>query len=183
MVNAPEPDCWLHSDVEVRTSRIEGKGLFARALIPAGTAVSRMGGRLATDAELQAAFAAAALDPAHPYIDTYTVDDGLHLILPPRRPNGYGNHGCDPNLWWIDGYTLAARRDVGPGDELTNDYATSTGIAEFCMDCVCGSASCRTTISGSDWQRPDLQHRYGDHWTPALLKRIRDSHTPTAQQP
>src|SRR5690242_14851186 len=99
-VPEPEPDCWLHPDVEVRVSDIEGRGLFARAAIPAGTVVARAGGVLVTDAGLRAAFEAAAADPAHPYIDTYTVDEDLHLILPPRRPNGYGNHGCDPNLWW-----------------------------------------------------------------------------------
>ena len=175
MVTAPEPDCWLHPLAQVRTSRIQGKGLFALTHIPAGTAISRMGGQLVTGAELHAAFAAAASDPAHPYIDTYTVDDDLHLILPPRRPNGYGNHSCDPNLWWTDAYTQAARRDIAPGEELTNDYATSTGITEFRMNCTCGSPQCRTTITGNDWQRPDLQQRYGDHWTPGLLKRIRAS--------
>jgi uncharacterized protein len=173
VVTAPGPDCWLHQDVTVRASPIQGKGLFAVARVRAGTAVSLVGGRLVSGAELLAAFDAAARDPAHPYIDTITVDDDLHLIMPPRRPNGYGNHSCDPNLWWIDTYTLAARRDIRPGEELTNDYATSSGIAEFRMDCVCGSPLCRGTVTGNDWQRPDLQRRYGDHWTPGLLKRIR----------
>ena len=175
LATTPEPDCWLHQDVEVRDSGIDGKGLFALAPIPAGSAVSRMGGRLVTGPELQAAFDAAAADPAHPYIDTYTVDEDLHLILPPRRPSGYGNHGCDPNLWWTGAYTLAARRDITPGEELTNDYATSTGIAGFRMDCACRSPLCRGTISGNDWQLPELQRRYRDHWTPALLKLIRAS--------
>jgi uncharacterized protein len=77
--------------------------------------------------------------------------------------NGYGNHGCDPNLWWIDAYTQAARRDIATGEELTNDYATSTAIAEFRMDCACGSPLCRTTIAGNDWQNPALRQRYFRH--------------------
>jgi hypothetical protein len=113
-----------------------------------------------------------AREPAHQYIDTITVDDDLHLILPPRRPNGYGNHSCDPNLWWIDAYTQAARRDVEAGEELTNDYATSTAIAGYRMDCVCESPMCRGVITGADWRRADLQQRYGRHWTPGLLKLI-----------
>ena len=173
MVTAPEPDCRLHPDVEVRASTIQGKGLFARAPIPAGTLVSRVGGRLVSGAELQAAFDAAACDPEHPYIDTITVDDDLHLILPPRRPNGYGNHSCDPNLWWTDAYSQAARRDIAEGEELTNDYATSTGVADFRMDCACGSPLCRGAVTGLDWQRAELQQRYGEHWTPGLLKLIR----------
>jgi predicted ATPase len=169
MVDEPEPDCWLHPDVAVEASPIAGRGLFARAPIPAGTAVSRLGGRLVTEAELQELFAA----PDHPYVDTIMVTGTLHLVLPPRRPNGYGNHGCDPNLWWSDAYTLAARRDIAAGEELTNDYATSTGSADFTMACSCGSALCRGTVTGADWRRPELRERYGDHWVPGLLDRIR----------
>ncbi|MGH3167637.1 MAG: SET domain-containing protein-lysine N-methyltransferase [Trebonia sp.] len=158
--------------MEVRASLIEGKGLSAITRIPAGAAVSPLGGRLVSGTALRAVFDAAASDPEHPYIDTITVDADIHLVLPPRRPNGYGNHSCDPNLWWTGPYTLAARRDISPGEELTNDYATSTGIAGFRMNCACGSSLCRTVITGTDWERPDLQHRYGEHWTPGLLKLI-----------
>ena len=171
VVDTPSPDCWLHPDVEARPSSIEGTGLFARARIAEGTVVSRVGGRLVTEEELRLAFQAAARQPDPPYIDTITVDDDLHLILPPRTPNGYGNHSCDPNLWWIDAYTLAARRVIEPDEELTNDYGTSTGIPDYRMDCLCASPQCRRVITGSDWQRPDLQERYGDHWIPTLLKK------------
>jgi uncharacterized protein len=183
LVTAPEPDCWLHPNVEVRASQIEGKGLFALSGIPAGTLVSRVGGRLVSGAELRDAFDAAVHDPARPYIDCITVDDDLHLILPPRRPNGYGNHGCDPNLWWTGSYTQVARRDIAPGEELTTDYAASTGVAEFRMNCACGSPLCRNVVTGIDWQRADLQHRYGEHWIPALLKLIRASRMPVAPPP
>jgi len=154
---------------------IQGRGLFALKPIPARTVVSRVGGRLVSGAELQAAFDAAARDPKHPYIDTITVDDDVHLILPPRRPNGYGNHSCEPNLWWIDAYAQAALRDIAAGEELTNDYATSTGVADFRMDCACGTSSCRGVVTGLNWQRSDLQERYGVHWTPGLLALIRAS--------
>jgi uncharacterized protein len=185
---APEPTCWLHPEVEVRASPVAGVGLFARAPIPAGTGVSRIGGRLVTGADLERLFAANAKagsarltprsDPAQAsttYVDTVTVTDGLHLVLPPGTPNGKGNHGCDPNLWWSDPYTLGARRDIGAGEELFNDYATSTGSAAFTMSCRCGSPLCRRTITGQDWRRVDLQQRYGDHWVPALLRRIREA--------
>ncbi|MCA2212240.1 SET domain-containing protein [Jidongwangia harbinensis] len=168
MTAVPEPDCWLHPDVEVRDSPIEGSGLFARAPIPAGTVVSRLGGRLVTTAELDRLIA----DPDGPYVDTITAGADTHLVLPPRRDNGYGNHGCDPNLWWVGRYALAARRDIGAGEELTNDYGTSTGVAGFAMACRCGSARCRGVVTGDDWRRPDLRRRYGRHWIPALLARI-----------
>jgi uncharacterized protein len=160
----PERDCWLHADVEVRASPIEGRGLFASAPIGAGTVVSRLGGRLVDAAELAALFAV----PGHPYIDTITVGEDLHLVLPPRRPNGYGNHSCDPNLWWTGAYTLAARRDIEAGEELTNDYGTSTADPGFVMPCTCGSPLCRGEVTGADWRRPELRKRYRDHFVPAL---------------
>jgi len=173
MIESPSPDCWLHPDVEVRRSPISGHGLFATAAIPAGTVVSRVGGRLASTTELHDLLAARTTDPALPYIDTITVGSDLHLVLPPRRPNGYGNHGCEPNLWWIGPYALAACRDVATGEELTNDYATSTDEPDFVMPCACGSTVCRGRVTGDDWRRAELRERYGEHWVPALLARIR----------
>jgi uncharacterized protein len=167
-----EPGCWLHPGVEIRPSSIAQLGLFARAAIAPGTIVSRMGGRLVTGTELQQIFIEAARRPDRPYVDTITVGEDLHLVLPPGQPNHYGNHSCDPNLWWADAYTLAARRPIVAGEEVTSDYATSTGVAGFAMACSCGSSLCREVITGEDWRLPELQARYGDHWVPALLGRI-----------
>jgi uncharacterized protein len=171
----PEPECWLHADLEVRPSSVAHLGLFARAAIPASTVVSRLGGRLVSGAQLDALFADAAQQPDQPYIDTISVGEDLHLVLPPGQLNHFGNHSCDPNLWWLDAYTLAARRPIAAGEEVTSDYGTSSAVAEFTMACTCGSSRCRRTVTGSDWQRIELQHRYGDHWIPLLLDRIRHS--------
>ena len=184
VVDLPEPDCWLHPDVEIRSSPIAGLGLFATAPIRAGTVVSRVGGRLVSTTELHDLFAAAATDPDHSFIDTIAATETRHLVLPPRRRNRYGNHSCDPNLWWVGAYELAARRRIGAGEELTNDYATSTGDDEFTMACSCRSAYCRRTITGRDWRLPDLHQRYGDHWVPVLQTRIRrltDTAAPAVQ--
>ena len=48
---APEPGCRLHPDPAVAPSPVAGDGLFATALIPAGTAVSRLGGRPVTGSD------------------------------------------------------------------------------------------------------------------------------------
>ena len=168
MTPSPEPDCWLHPDVEVRPSPIAGRGLFAVAPIAAGTVVSRLGGRLVSGRQLREIFANAA----DQYVDTIAVDVDVHLVLPPRRPNGYGNYSCDPNLWWVGPFELAARRDVAADEELTNDYATSTAEPDFVMACSCGSPQCRRVVTGEDWRRPELQARYGRHWVPALLAHL-----------
>lgn len=108
----------------------------------------------------------------HASIDTISVAADLHLVLPPRRDNGYGNHSCDPHLWWTDAYTLTARRDIAAGEEVTNDYGTSTGLADFAMPCNCGTHLCRGSVTGEDWRLADLRSRYGRHWVPMLLARI-----------
>ena len=169
----PDPACWLHPDVEVGPSSIAQLGLFARAAFAPGVIVARLGGRLVTGRQLHQIFTDAAQRPDHPYVDTIAVGEDLHLVLPPGQPNHYGNHSCDPNLWWTDAYTLVARRPIVAGEEVTSDYAASTGFPEFAMACSCGSSLCRGVITGEDWRRPELQARYGDHWSPALLGRIR----------
>ena len=168
MIPPPAPDCWLHPAAEVRESPISGRGLFARETIPARTVVSRLGGHLVSGPELSRLIA----DPTTGYIDTITVSETEHLVLPPRTSNGCGNHSCDPNLWWVSAYDLAARRDIPPGEELTNDYATSTADQEFAMPCRCGTPLCRGTVTGGVWRDPALQDRYGRHWIPMLLARI-----------
>ena len=164
--------CWLHPSIVVGASSIEGRGLFACADIGEGEAVSRLGGRLVTREELRALIAARERDPALSYVDSITLDAGLHLVLPSGEPNHYGNHSCDPNLWWSDGLTLVARRKITAGEELTNDYGTSSGDPGFRMPCNCDSALCRGVVTGADWSRPELQALYGRHWTPELLTRI-----------
>lgn len=168
----PSPDCWLHPDVEVRLSPIEGQGLFALARISVGATVVRCGGRLVSGDELRRLLADAEAESSSSYVDTIAVENDLHLIMPPGQLIHFGNHSCDPNLWWSTEYTLTARRTIEVDDELTNDYATSTDAEDFAMTCLCKATSCRGVITGRDWLRKDLQERYGNHWVPALLARI-----------
>lgn len=180
MIEVP-PAGWLHPDVDVRPSPISGVGLFTRSGLAVGTVVSRLGGELVSTGTLEELIAL-AVRGERPYVDSIAVTDDAHLLLPPGTANGRGNHSCDPNLWWVDAYTLSARRDVDAGEELTNDYATSTASETFTMTCGCGSRLCRRVVSGRDWRRPDLQRRYGRHWVPAVLARI-DASVPAGSQP
>jgi hypothetical protein len=157
--------CWLTQHAQVGPSPIEGKGLFATTEVHEGELVMRLGGELIDDGKL------ATLTP--PY-SSLTVDHGLHLRLDPSHPARYGNHSCDPNLWHADAVTVIARRDIAPGEELTIDYATHTGIETWTMPCRCGSPLCRRTVTGRDWRLPQLQRAYGQHWSPPLLERIND---------
>ena len=154
---------WLSPDVQVRPSTIAGLGLFAIRALPEGTVVERLGGRVIGDAEL------AAFRP--PY-SSFTVADGVHLLLHPEHPVRYGNHSCAPNLWHVDATTIALRAAVSADTELTIDYATHTGVESWSMPCSCGSAECRGVVTGADWRLPELRAAYGAHWAPPLADRI-----------
>lgn len=163
---APDAECWLHGDVTVAASDIAGRGLFAAADLGAGTVVSRLGGRLVSDAELTDMFRRPE------YVDTIGVDEGVHLVLTPGSDNRFGNHSCDPNLGWAGEYTLVTTRDIAAGDELTHDYATSVDDMGYVLYCHCETYRCRQVVEGTDWRIPQLQRRYAGFWTPLLRRRI-----------
>lgn len=168
----PPADVWVDERLVVRSSRIEGRGLFAAEDIPEGTVLVRLGGHLVSSTELADLIAEADADPDAPYVDTITVNEDAHLVMPGRTRAHFGNHSCDPNAWHVGPYKIAARRDIRTGDEVTIDYGTASGAPGFSMICNCGSDLCRREVTSDDWRRVELQARYGDHWVPALLERI-----------
>ncbi|WP_442923438.1 SET domain-containing protein [Microbacterium sp. KUDC0406] len=155
---------WLHPDIEVRSSAIAGQGLFALAPIEPGVTVASFGGRLVSDDQLLALFESSE------YVDSLSLDKDLNLVMPGRSPNGYGNHSCDPNLWWEDPALLIARRRIMRDEEVTVDYATFTDDPEYAMECTCQSSVCRETVTGRDWERAELRLRYRAHWSPAIRR-------------
>jgi uncharacterized protein len=168
-VDTPAP--WLHPHVDVRPSSVHGLGHVAVAPIAAGSVVTRLAGDIVSTRDMEALLAAATRGE-RPYVDTITIGHDRHLVLPAGAPAGRANHSCDPNTWWTDAVTLAARRDIAAGEEVTNDYATSTDQEAFVLDCACTSARCRGRVTGSDWRLPELRARYGEHWVPAVRARF-----------
>ena len=161
---------WSHPDLVVTRSAISGNGLFAGADIAAGERVLRLGGRLMTTAELDAHIT--ERNAAGSYVDTITISEGVHLVLPPDTIVHFANHSCDPNAWHAGPFDIVARRDIRAGDEVTIDYGTHSGAPGFVMQCDCGTTHCRRFVTSNDWQIAELQERYEGHWTPALAQRI-----------
>ncbi len=162
---------WLDPRIEVRSSTVEGKGLFAKERINAGEVVSIMGGEV---------LPATALDTvkARPKYSSSFIADDLIIVLRDDDPVTFGNHSCDPNLWMRDELSEEARRDIAPGEELTVDYALHTDDPAWSMPCTCGSALCRHVIRGDDWRLPQLQRRYAGHFSPFINARIHRLTTP-----
>jgi SET domain-containing protein len=140
----------------VRPSPIHGRGLFATDAIAKGEIVAVKGGHVLTGEQW------AALEPALGPAEIQIAED---LVIAPatreERDGGmlYTNHSCDPNLAIQGQIVLVAMRDVGVGEELTIDWAT-TDDGDYRLQCRCGSPRCRGTVTGKDWMNPELQARY-----------------------
>jgi hypothetical protein len=151
--------------LQIRESPLHGRGTFALAAIPAGDVVTIWPHRILR-----------AHEDAPPG-NVWPRLDGTRVWVPadnPTAPEAFLNHSCDPNLWLGDEVTLVARRAIACAQELTIDYAL------FELDpawvsrwhCRCCAVSCRGSITGRDFQQPDLQARYGQHFHPEVVRRI-----------
>jgi len=154
---------WVSPKVVPGPSPIEATGLFAREAIAEGESISILGGSLLTDAEVR------ALEP--PYV-SLGVEDGLNIVIDDDSLVRFGNHSCEPNAWMADAVTEVASRAIAAGEEITIDYAMHSAMPEWQMQCRCASTLCRKTITGDDWTLPALQQRYGEHFSPFILRRI-----------
>jgi uncharacterized protein len=162
------PATWFHESLELRPSRIHGKGLFATAPIAAGETVMVWRGDLYTEEELQAGVSLSSGEWSFSMID-----EGLYLFAPQEGLDYYVNHSCDPTVWMADEVTVVARRDIQPDEEIVGDYAVWEADPTYIVEpCQCWAALCRGRYTGDDWQRPDLQARYEAYFLPYLNRRI-----------
>ena len=68
-------------------------------------------------------------------------------------------------------------RDITVGETLTFDYAMADGSEYDEFTCACGSTSCRGRVTGTDWQRTDLQQRHAGYCSPYLVRRMQAART------
>ncbi|MEE9596850.1 MAG: SET domain-containing protein-lysine N-methyltransferase [Acidiferrobacterales bacterium] len=155
---------------EVRKSHIHGKGLFADSAIDRDEIIAVKGGYILPTSTWN------ALEPDLGAAEIQ-ISDNL-FIAPVSRDQREGsmvylNHSCDPNCAIQGQIIFVAMRDIGAGEELTHDWATTDDL-EYKLDCNCGSPGCRGTITGKDWMSKDLQQRY-EGWFCWHLQRKIDS--------
>ena len=154
---------------EVRESKIHGRGLFATADITKGEVVAVKGG-LIVDRETLREKITPRLGPVE-----IQIEDDLFIapVTEEERELSmlYSNHSCDPNLGVRGEITFVAMRDIGAGEELTHDWAM-TDDDDYSVECNCGAPDCRKTLTGKDWQRPDLQEVYVGYFSAYLARKI-----------
>ena len=154
--------------VEKRQSRIDGRGLFARAAIAAGEIVVVKGGHVLTRAQRDRI--GEALGPSEIQI---TEELFIGPVTQAQREGGmmHLNHSCEPNLGIQRQIVYVALRDIAADEELTADYAMNDD--EFYeMTCHCGAPGCRGTITGLDWRKPEIQAKYDGYFSWFIQRRI-----------
>lgn len=154
---------------EVRESKIHGRGLFAIADIAKDEIVAVKGGHIVNEKTLRE-----KITPVLGPVEIQIHDD---LFIAPLTEEErelsvlYLNHSCDPNLGMRGEITFVAMRDIRAGEELTHDWAM-TDDDDYSIECSCGTSECRKTLTGKDWQRPDLQKRYAGYFSAYLARKI-----------
>jgi hypothetical protein len=103
------------------------------------------------------------------------VEDRHFLVPRPIGEGDYVNHSCNPNAGLSGQIGLVAMRDIKIGEEVCFDYAMSDTMPYDEFECVCGDTNCRGSISGNDWQKPELQKRYAGFFSPHVQRKI-DEH-------
>ena len=136
----------LHPDTQlVHVSEEVGFGVVATRRIPAGTitwVLDPLDQTLSPDrvAALPGDFAA----PLERY--SFALANGTRVLC--WDHTRFVNHSCEPNCVSPCGELEIAVRDVEPGQQITNDYATLNPTES--MHCHCGAARCRGTVRSSD---------------------------------
>ena len=157
---------WLTPKAQAHEAGEKGWGSFATEPISAGETVGSFGGWSVPRSVL----ATLEIERQHRAIQ---VDDDQYLVSQEHRePGDCFNHSCEPSCSLSGATVLKARRDISVGEELTFDYATCDDSDYDEFICGCGTKSCRGTVTGKDWQLPELHQKYAGEFSPYLARRI-----------
>jgi uncharacterized protein len=160
---------YLSPKTRVGNSTIQGRGLFASSDLQKGEVVAVKGGCI---------FDHETLKKIQPILGASEIQIGEGLYIGPLTQEDregsmiFSNHCCEPNIGVQGNVVFVAMRDIAAGEELTHDWAM-TDDDESSMTCNCGAKTCRGTITGKDWQRPDLQSQYGPYFSSYLQQKIK----------
>lgn len=162
------PLSYLSPKTIVRESAIHGRGLFAKAKIAKDEIVAVKGGHI---------ISRQVFDTLQPLVSPAELQIAENLFICPvtaeerERSMIFSNHSCEPNLGLHGQITFVALREIAAGEELTHDWAM-TDDDDSSTECHCGTQNCRGTITGKDWQRPELQARYEGYFSTYLQQKI-----------
>ncbi len=141
--------------VEVRSSPIQGQGVYATRPIPRGEWIIEYSGELITNFEADIRYNDEEMERHHTFL--FDRHDGWVIDAAYGGSDArFINHSCVPNCETIvEADTrevwVCARRAIRAGEELTYDYGYALDgedpeTAKRRYPCRCGASRCRGTI-------------------------------------
>ena len=135
--------------VEVRSSKVHGKGVFAKRAFWRGEPVLPIDdSRVVTEAD--------PLDPSKGELDYHQDYLGDRNVLM-QEPERYINHCCEPSTFvkTYDGVRwVVAYRNISAGEEITYDYCIDS-YGHFEWECCCDHPKCRGRHNTDFFKLPD----------------------------
>ena len=135
--------------VEVRRSRVHGRGVYARTTIPKGQRIIEYTGSIVPWKD-------ASEQEEGPHTFLFGLTNGRDVIDPAKGGNEarWINHSCEPNCEAVEEgerVFIYALQTLQPGDELFYDYGLEvdeprTAALEKDYRCYCGTQTCRGTL-------------------------------------
>lgn len=147
--------------IEVRRSRLHGRGAFALRRIRKGTRVIEYLGDRVSHPEADRRYDHKRVDDNHTFL--FIVDRGVVIDAGSNGNDArYINHSCDPNCESViedRRVFIEAVRTIQPGDELTYDYQIGRDKddppdVDQIFGCRCGARSCRGTMLWPPRRKP-----------------------------
>lgn len=142
------------SDVSIKTSEVQGKGIFAERDFKEGEKI------LEVD-DSHAVTNTSTLTQEQLNFDTDFLEGGKMILM--QEPEKFINHSCNPTSYvkTINGIrTVLAMRDIDKGEEVTYDYVIN-GDNDGTFPCHCGSKNCRHVYQGNFFKLSrDLKLKY-----------------------
>jgi hypothetical protein len=124
-----------------------GFGVIATERIPRGTIVWALDvlDRVIPDRDVHL-----LPQPFRPQLDRYAYRDHIGNWVLCWDHARFVNHSCEPTMLAPGlGFEIALR-DIEPGEQLTDDYATLNLDED--MPCACGSPQCRSVVRALDYE-------------------------------
>ena len=135
----------LNFPIEVKKSKVAGKGAFAQKPIPPKRKLGNMAGEIISYKEAQRRVTqqhAGELLMVEFDNDPVALDASIN-----RNELSYINHSCDPNTYMRRAYRQVefySKRPIKKGEELTCDYGETHHDGK--LPCKCGAKNCRGYI-------------------------------------
>jgi SET domain-containing protein len=141
----------MKQKIEIRVSKISGKGVFAKEAIKKGDTICFMEGVEVSDAECVRRIKKGIERDE----DFLQFDDEKFIDM--KELNRCINHSCDPNSFLRGKNELVALKNIKKDEEITYDYSTTMwedkdevkkilGRESWVMKCKCKSKKCRKRI-------------------------------------